>query len=87
MILIHYQRKVFISKLTNLSLRHNEMAELVKKNVNEYSVIIIKIHDKNESISLKELFIKEGIDAKVITSIIKLLGQLITFQNEKVRFL
>lgn len=63
------------------------MAELVKKNVNEYSVIIIKIHDKNESISLKELFIKEGIDAKVITSIIKLLGQLITFQNEKVRFL
>lgn len=87
MILIHYQRKMFISKLTNLSLRHNEMAELVKKNVNEYSVIIIKIHDKNESISLKELFIKEGIDAKVITSIIKLLGQLITFQNEKVRFL
>lgn len=63
------------------------MAELVKKNVNEYSVIIIKIHDKHESISLKELFIKEGIDAKVITSIIKLLGQLITFQNEKVRFL
>lgn len=87
MLLIHYQRKMFINKLTNLSLRYKEIIELVKKNVNEYNAIIIKIHNKHESISLKELFIKEGIDAKVITSIIKLLGQLITFQNEKVRFL
>lgn len=78
---------MFINKLTNLSLRYNEIIELVKKNVNEYNANIIKIHNKHESIPLKELFIKEGIDAKVITSIIKLLEQLITFQNEKVRFL
>lgn len=62
-ITIHFQRKLFINKLTNLSLKYNELVELVKKNINDYNVIIIKIEDKHEDKSLKDLFIKLGIDA------------------------
>ena len=59
----HYQRKMFMNKLTNLSSQYNEVIELVKKKINEDNWIIYKIEDKQECKSLKKLHIKESIDA------------------------
>lgn len=59
----HYHRKLYINKLTNLSLQYHEIIELVKTNINDFNAIIIKIEDKHEGRSLKELLVKENIGA------------------------
>ena len=45
--------------MANLSLQSDEVIELVKKTINVHKANFIKIEDKHESKSLKELFIKE----------------------------
>ena len=50
----HYKRKLIIRRLNHgrnaavINNQYTEILELVKKNINKYNVIIIKIEDKHD---------------------------------------
>ena len=64
----HYKRKLIIHRLNHvhnvvINNQYTEIIELVKKNINKYNVIIIKIEDKHESKIIKQMLIKDGISS------------------------